>query len=114
MRQGQGWAIVGALVCSVLGPGSSRRRRRAASGCCPTTRLGVRTAPLLLLSRPDVQSTFAWSPARFPDAQRTINELTKRAASLRGKSARRSSPRRRAIDEAQVDWLSEELSRATS
>jgi len=38
-----------------------------------------------------------------------IDDLTKRAASLRGKSGAAVLAERRAIDEAQVDWLSKSL-----
>ena len=75
----------------------------------PDTRLGIRTAPLLLLSRPDVQADLRLEPGQVTDAQRTIDELTRRAAAVRGKSGAAVVAERRAIDEAQVDWLSKNL-----
>ena len=79
------------------------------SGRCPTRgSASVRlrcSCSLARTSRP----TSAWSPDRSRRLRRTINELTRRAAALRGKSGAAVVAERRAIDEAQVDWLSKNL-----
>jgi hypothetical protein len=109
MRHGQGWALVSALVCLGFGSGLVPTAAKAGEWTLPDTRLGVRTAPLLLLSRPDVQADLRLEPAQIAAAQNTINELTQRAAALRGKSGAAVVAERRAIDEAQVDWLGKNL-----
>jgi len=75
----------------------------------PDNRLGIRTAPLLLLSRPDVQVDLRLERAQILGTQNTINELTRRAQPLYGKTGAAVVAERRAIDEAQLDWLSNNL-----
>jgi hypothetical protein len=77
----------------------------------PDDRLGIRTAPLLLLSRPDIQADLKLERAQILGAQNTINELTRRALALRGKTGAAVTAERRAIDQAQIDWLAMNLSR---
>src|SRR3954454_7095721 len=109
MRHGQGSVIFSALLCSVIGMGSLSPSARGGEWTLPDARLGIRTAPLLLLSRPDVQAELRLEAGQVAGAQSTINELTRRAAALRGKSGAAIVAERRAIDEAQVDWLSKNL-----
>jgi hypothetical protein len=75
----------------------------------PDNRFGIRTAPLLLLSRPDVQVDLRLERAQILGTQNTINELTRRALTLRGKTGSAVVAERRAIDEAQLEWLSNNL-----
>jgi hypothetical protein len=75
----------------------------------PNSRLGVRSAPLLLLSRPDVQGDLVLSPEQIASAERTLTELYKRAELLRGKSGPDVVDARRVIDEAQLTWIKTEL-----
>src|SRR5262249_39724786 len=82
---------------------------RAGEWALPDARLGVRTAPLLLLSRPDVQVELRLEPAQIAQARGTIEELTRRAVTLKGKSGPAVVAERREIDEAQVDWLGRNL-----
>jgi hypothetical protein len=105
MRHGQRWALFLALLWTYLGTGLAFGGEWA----LPDSRLGVRTAPLLLLSRPDVQAELRLEPAQVAAAMKTINELTERAATLKGKTGASVIAERRAIDEAQVDWLSNYL-----
>jgi hypothetical protein len=65
---------------------------------------------LLLLSRPDVQADLRLEPAQITGAQIVTNELTRKALALRGKSGAEVIAERRAIDEAQADWLTKNLS----
>lgn len=75
----------------------------------PDTRIGIRTAPLLLLTRPDVQTDLRLDRLQVQGAQETINELTRRATALKGKTGAAVVAERRAIDEAQLDWLGKNL-----
>ena len=71
----------------------------------PDSRIGVRTAPLLLLTRPDVQFELRMSAEQTKAIQRIVNDLWSRAASLRGKSGHEALAGRRAIDEDQQKQL---------
>jgi hypothetical protein len=76
-------------------------------------RLGMRTAPLLLLSRSDVRAALQLSPEQSEKALGAIEELYKKAESLRGK---KDDPavveERRALDSAQEEWLRANLTAA--
>jgi hypothetical protein len=67
----------------------------------PDSRLGIRTVPLLLLSRPDVRADLGLNSAQAAEARRAISELHAKAASLRGKTGAEAIAARRAIDEEQ-------------
>lgn len=77
----------------------------------PDARLGTRTAPILLLSRPDVQSDLGLSPEQVDDVSRTIEALHRQADALRGQP---DTPEvvaaRRAIDQSQTEWIQTRLS----
>jgi hypothetical protein len=109
MRQGQGWAIAAAVLSSFIGPTFFPAGTQAGEWALPDARLGVRTAPLLLLSRPDVQADLRLEPAQIAEARKSIEGLTRRAATLKGRSGPAVVAERRAIDEAQVEWLSKNL-----
>src|SRR5436305_327221 len=76
----------------------------------PETRLGTPTAPILLLTRPDVRADLGLSKEQADSAQHVATELYLRAAELKGKPDSLAIPGRRAIDEAQRAWLEENLS----
>ena len=82
---------------------------RADDWILPDDRLGSRTAPLLLLSRPDVQADLKLEATQVAEAQKMILELTQRGLQLRGKTGQEAIAGRRAIDEAQLDWLGKNL-----
>jgi hypothetical protein len=92
-----------ALVAMAVGRASS------AEWVLPDDRLGIRTAPLLLLSRADVQADLKLDRGQVLGAQNQINELTRRALALRGKTGAAVVADRRAIDEAQLEWLGKNL-----
>src|SRR4051794_37060510 len=75
----------------------------------PDSRLGVRTAPLLLLSRPDVRADLGLTSEQALSAERTITELYVQASTLKGKPDAEVLAARRAIDEAQRRWLENQL-----
>src|SRR4051794_10012696 len=67
----------------------------------PNSRLGIRTVPLLLLSRPDVRADLGLSPEQSAEARHAISELHAKAAALRGKTGAEAIAARGAIDEEQ-------------
>ena len=91
---------VGAIPASSLGDDSP----------LPDSRLGIRTVPLLLLSRPDVRADLGLNPAQTAEARRAISELHAKAAALRGKTGAEAITARRAIDEEQRRRLEAMLS----
>jgi hypothetical protein len=76
----------------------------------PETRLGVRTAPILLLSRPDVRADLGLSPELSVAADRELSALYVRAAQVKGKTGPDAVQARRAIDDAHQRWLTANLS----
>jgi hypothetical protein len=86
----------------------------AAAGPPPLTddRLGIRTAPLLLLSRPDVRAELQLDNAQSADAERVLGDLYQQALALKGQHGSEVSNRKRAIDEAGQRWLQTRLSAA--
>jgi hypothetical protein len=75
----------------------------------PDGRMGIRTAPLLLLTRPDVRSDVKLEAAQVASLHKTIDELSQRAQALRGKTGGTVVAERRAIDDAQSQWLTANL-----
>jgi hypothetical protein len=76
----------------------------------PASRLGVRTAPLLLLSRADVRSELGLTAEQTASAKRTIRDLHVRAQALRGMSGPEIVAARGAIDQAMQEWIDTHLS----
>lgn len=74
-------------------------------------RLGMRTAPILLLTRPDVQADLDLGPEQVAAVAQTIRTLYTQAEALRGKP---DTPEvvaaRRAIDQSQSEWIQTRLS----
>jgi hypothetical protein len=102
----QGW--FGCFLV-VLVVGAVQGVLRAQEGQYPASRLGVRTAPLLLLSRPDVRAEVGLTAEQATSAARTLDELHARAEALRGKTGPDVLAARRAIDETQQHWLETQL-----
>jgi hypothetical protein len=75
----------------------------------PDDRLGIRTAPLYLLSRPDVRAEVGLDASQAEDAGRTLARLYQDATALRGKSGPEILAGRRAIDEAERSWIATRL-----
>jgi hypothetical protein len=64
---------------------------------------------LLLLTRLDVQAELRLSREQATSAERLMQELHEKAASLRGKNGSEVVSARRAIDEAQERWIESQL-----
>jgi hypothetical protein len=75
-------------------------------------RLGIPTAPLLLLSRPDVRAEIGLDAARSADADKTLSELYQHALALKGQHGPDVENHKRAIDQAGEHWLQSKLSEA--
>ena len=78
----------------------------------PDNRLGIRTAPLLLLSRADVRADVGLDAAQAADSERALAELYLQAAALRGKRGPEARVTQRAVDDAAKLWLETKLSDA--
>jgi hypothetical protein len=96
----------------MLGPGilCSAQSSKANDWSLPDARLGTRTAPLLLLTRHEVQADLKLEPGQISGAQAIIEQLTRRGFALKGKTGAGVISERRAIDEAQTEWLGTNLS----
>ncbi|HEU5115572.1 MAG TPA: hypothetical protein VFT74_02745, partial [Isosphaeraceae bacterium] len=73
------------------------------------SRLGIRTAPILLLTRPDVQTDLKLSTEQIHSSRRVIDGLYDQASALKGKPDGEVIAARRMIDEAQQRWLESQL-----
>jgi hypothetical protein len=80
-----------------------------ATASLPDDRLGIRSAPLLLLSRPDVRADLELSPAQAEKAERAVTDLYLRASTLKGKAGGQALAERKRIDDAQRDWIATNL-----
>ena len=81
----------------------------AADWSLPDSRMGIRTAPLLLMTRPDVQADLKLEAEQVASLHKTIEELSQRAQALRGKTGPEVVAERRSIDDAQGRWLTDNL-----
>ncbi len=70
---------------------------------------GFRFAPILLLSRADVQADLRMKPDQVADAARVIADTRRKGASLTRQSGQDVVERRRAVDEEQRTWLETKL-----
>jgi hypothetical protein len=76
----------------------------------PDDRFGCRTAPILLLTRPDVQGELRLDSRQVAAAKAEIARLLSRASSLRGKESEAVKAERRRIDREMDRWLTDSLS----
>jgi hypothetical protein len=109
MRQGATppWSPVAAAILSAfLVPAMVSAEDQS----LPDSRLGVRTAPLLLLSRAEVRADLALTPEQAPAAEHEIRALHAKAADLKGQKDSEAVAARRQIDDEQQRWLAGNLS----
>jgi hypothetical protein len=95
--------VVGGLILLVMQQAQAQDSKSFTA--YPSSRLGVRTAPLLLLSRPDVCADLGLTADQAASAHRTIQELYTQALDLRGKSGPSVVEARRIIDAKQDQWI---------
>jgi hypothetical protein len=72
-------------------------------------RLGIPTAPLLLLSRPDVRAEIGLDAIQAADADKTVGELYQQALALKGQRGPDVENRKRDVDLAGERWLESRL-----
>ena len=78
----------------------------------PDDRLGVPTAPLLLLTRPEIRADLKLTPDQSASAARALRDLMSQAARLRDQpNGPELVAARRTIDVAQQTWISTQLSK---
>jgi hypothetical protein len=106
MRHGSTLAL---LVTGWLVAAASPTVGQDAEWSLPDGHLGVRTAPIILLSRRDVQADLQLSAEQISSAQQTIYDLYAQAATVKGKPVAEALAVRRAVDESQERWLEEHL-----
>lgn len=82
---------------------------RAAAWQLPDDRIGVRTAPILLLSRDDVATDLKLTDEQRGKAWDMIADLGRQAAELKGRDDKDALVLRRKIDQAQLEWIAREL-----
>ena len=99
---------IGLSAACLAGPEPSPSTSQG-SAPLPDDRLGVRTAPILLLSRPDVRADLGLNPRLAEEAEMALSDLYVRAAALKGKSGAQAVAARQAIDDAQRRWFQSEL-----
>src|SRR5262249_11908068 len=75
----------------------------------PDSRFGTRTAPLLLLSRPDVRADLGLGPKQVEESDQAIGALYARAAALKGKTGPEVIKAREQIDAEEQHWLKKHL-----
>lgn len=112
MRHGLTGLAFALFVFLTLGPPSTTAAGPGAGpdpAPFPDARLGIRTAPILLLSRPDVRTDLGLSPKLSEEAERALSDLYVRAAALRGKRGVQAVAWRRTVDEAQRTWFETNL-----
>lgn len=83
--------------------------RVSADDGLPDSRLGVRTAPILLLTRSDVRAELRLSPEQTADAERTIADLREKALALRGRTDTEAVAARGEVEEACRLWIDRTL-----
>jgi hypothetical protein len=108
MRHGLTMAPAGLLLVLVLsgaGPDPPAGEVRV-----PDERFGSRTAPILLLSRPDVQTDLHLDAWQIAAAKREIARLIEKALSLKDKKGQAIQGERLRIDNEMVRWLTATLS----
>ncbi len=110
MRHGLTMAPAGLLlVLALVGAGPELVPREVA---VPDERFGSRTAPILLLTRPDVQIDLHLDPEQVAAARGEIARLLEQALRLKNKRDRGVEEERRRIDDEMSGWLSRTLTEA--
>jgi len=100
-----GWTVLPLLIFFGLG-----FARPARGGEPLDQRLGMRTAPIFLLTRSDVQTDLKLDSNQVAECHRAAVALYRKATSLKGKTGPAMVAARRTIDEELSEWLTTHLS----
>lgn len=73
------------------------------------SRRGIRTAPILLLCRPEIQKELALPPKTASEARALAIALQRKATAVQGKTGPGVRLERRSIDLEQTEWLNKTL-----
>ena len=107
MRHGS--TLVCFLACGLV-VGAAVGPARAGEGwTLPDQSRGIRVAPILLLSRPEVQADLHLKPEQVAEAAEVVASIHARAAHLRGRTDAAAVELRRAVDDEQRTWLETKL-----
>ncbi len=115
MRHGSTLALVASCWLALstdpvrAGEGAGPWFSPTGSWTLPDWSQGFRVAPILLLSRADVQTDLRMKPDQVADAARVIADTRRKATSLTGRSDQDVVALRRAVDEEQRTWLETKL-----
>jgi len=104
--------VTGLLILLAHAPadaGPDAPPQTAAPEAIPDDRLGVRTAPLLLLSRTDVQTDLGLTPKQIADVRTEITRLHAQALATKGMKGAQAVAARKAIDVASQTWIDSNL-----
>jgi hypothetical protein len=103
-----GWTVVPALVFMGLGLLQFTGRARGAEPL--DDRLGIRTAPIFLLTRSDIQADLKIDPKLAAACQHVAAGIRHKASALKGARFPAIVAARRSIDEEMSQWLITNLS----
>jgi hypothetical protein len=104
----RGVVVAGMLALVLVSSGFAADEAKLPSGL-PDDRLGVRTVPILLLSRVDVRADVGLTEPQAASVHAAIAELHARASRLRGKVGDEAVSGRKAVDDAQRSWIDTHL-----
>jgi hypothetical protein len=83
--------------------------RLSADDGLPDSRQGIRTAPILLLTRADVRAELRLSAEQAADAERTIADLHEKAQALKGRTDTEAVAARGEVEDACRLWIERAL-----
>jgi hypothetical protein len=75
----------------------------------PDSRIGVRTAPILLLTRGDVRAELKMPPEQVAAAETAIADLREKALALKGRNDTEAIAARGEVEAASLAWLEKNL-----
>lgn len=103
MRRQFAW---GMLAAGLVVAGASQSR---AGDGLPDARRGIRTTPILLLTRADVRAELRLSPEQEADAEQAIADLQEKALALKGRNDAEAVAARGEVDAASRAWIERRL-----
>jgi hypothetical protein len=103
-----GWTVFPTLI--LMGLGLCGFTRPARGGEPLDDRLGVRTAPIFLLTRPDIQADLKLDSRQIALCRRAALALQRQASLLRGRKDAGANAARLQVDDEMTRWLSKALS----